>query len=162
MSTQAAKITESVVEQAALGWLESLDYQILAGPAIAPGEIGGERESYADAWLAGRLRGALGRINPAMPAAALEEAERKAQLTPHPTLIENNREFHRLMVEGVDVEYRDDEGAIRQGKVWIVDWAHPETTIGWRSISSRWPRPGTSGGRMWWSSSTDYRSRCWN
>jgi type I restriction enzyme R subunit len=30
--------TESIVEQAALAWLESLGYTILHGPDIAPGE----------------------------------------------------------------------------------------------------------------------------
>ncbi len=29
---------ESIVEQAALDWLESLGYNILSGPEIAPGE----------------------------------------------------------------------------------------------------------------------------
>lgn len=35
--------TESVVESAALGWLEALGYQVLHGPGIAVGEPGEER-----------------------------------------------------------------------------------------------------------------------
>jgi type I restriction enzyme R subunit len=70
MSREAAKITESVVEQAALGWLESLDYAILAGPEIAPGEPASERASYQECWLLDRLESALARVNPkATPAA---------------------------------------------------------------------------------------------
>lgn len=38
-----SSFTESVVEQAALAWLESLDYTILSGPEIAPGESEAER-----------------------------------------------------------------------------------------------------------------------
>ena len=36
-------VTESVIEQAALAWLESLGYAVLHGPDIAVGESGAER-----------------------------------------------------------------------------------------------------------------------
>jgi len=35
--------SESVVESAALAWLESLGYTIKHGPEIAPGELGGTK-----------------------------------------------------------------------------------------------------------------------
>lgn len=35
--------TESIVEDAALAWLESLDYAVLHGPDIAPGEPAADR-----------------------------------------------------------------------------------------------------------------------
>ena len=38
--------TESIVEEAALAWLEEMGYTILHGPEIAPGEAGAEREDY--------------------------------------------------------------------------------------------------------------------
>ena len=56
--------TESVVEDAALAWLEALDYQVLHGPDIAPGEPAAERNRYEDVVLAGRLREALERLLP--------------------------------------------------------------------------------------------------
>jgi hypothetical protein len=37
------KFTESVVEEAALAWLESLGYAVKHGPEIAPGEFFTER-----------------------------------------------------------------------------------------------------------------------
>jgi hypothetical protein len=37
MSAEPFKITESVVEPAALDWLRVLDYELLSAPAIAPG-----------------------------------------------------------------------------------------------------------------------------
>jgi len=40
--------TESVVEDAALKWLEGLGYAILNGPTIAPGELFAERAEYSD------------------------------------------------------------------------------------------------------------------
>ena len=38
--------SESIVEQAALAWLETLGYTILSGPDIAPGELQAERDEY--------------------------------------------------------------------------------------------------------------------
>lgn len=58
------RFIESVVEQAALAWLESLGYTILHGPEIAPGEAMAERDSYGQVVLEGRLRQALARLNP--------------------------------------------------------------------------------------------------
>ena len=56
MSTDAERITESVVEQVALAWLESLDYEIMAGLAIAPGETAAERSDYKQVFLFDRLQ----------------------------------------------------------------------------------------------------------
>ena len=53
-------INESVVEQAALAWLESLGYAILYGPEIAPGETSPERDHYGQVVLERRLWQALG------------------------------------------------------------------------------------------------------
>jgi len=56
--------TESVVEDAALAWLEGLGYGILAGPDIVPGELAVERDNYGQVVLEARLRQALARLNP--------------------------------------------------------------------------------------------------
>lgn len=74
-----ARVTESVVEEAALAWLEVLGYTVLHGPEIAPGKPGAERSdaNYRDVLLEGRLRQALVRLNPELPHEALEEAYRK-------------------------------------------------------------------------------------
>ncbi len=69
--------TESVVENAALDWFEALGYAVLPGAAIAPGEPGAERGSYADVVLRGRLRDAAA---PGDPPAEL--ARRDGRLTP--------------------------------------------------------------------------------
>ena len=69
--------TESVVEEAALAWLESVGWQVRNGAEIAPGEPAAERDDYGQVVLAQRLRDALARLNPALPAEALEDAFRK-------------------------------------------------------------------------------------
>lgn len=69
--------TESTVEQATLDWLAELQYGMLHGPDIAPGEPAAERASFGNLVLLDRLRMALARINPQIPAAALDDALRK-------------------------------------------------------------------------------------
>src|SRR5262249_49145414 len=121
-----ARFCESTVEEAVLGWFEDLGYSVLHGPDIAPGEPNAERASYCDVVLLDRLRVALARINPTIAADALEEAMRKVLRTESPSLVENSRRFHRMLVEGIDVEYRRPDGSIAGDKVWLVDFARPE------------------------------------
>ena len=55
---------ENNVELAALEYCAELGYHTLHGPTIAPGEQLAERASYEDVFLWGRLRDAIGLINP--------------------------------------------------------------------------------------------------
>lgn len=114
--------TESIVEDAALAWLEALGYAVLHGPTIAFGEIGAERSdpNYRDVILERRLREALFRLNPELPVEALEDAFRKLIQADAATLIERNRALHRMLVDGVDVEYRrKDLPAPRPGHFFV-------------------------------------------
>ena len=106
---------ESVVEGAALAWLGALDYTVHHGPDIACGEPGAERRdpAYRDVVLERRLRDALTRLNPTLPADALEDAFRKLTRLDGPTLEVRNRAIHRLLVDGVAVEYRANDGSVR-------------------------------------------------
>jgi len=118
--------SESVVEQATLAWLESVGWAIVGGAEIAPGEPGAERESYTQVILERRLRDALARLNPALPSDALDEAFRKLIRVDGADLIQRNRALHRLLVDGVTVEYRDGEGAIRGAQARVIDFDQPE------------------------------------
>jgi len=117
---------ESVVEEAGIDWLKGLGYKYLPGPDIACDGAHPERGSYADVVLVERLRSALVSINPRIPAEALEDAFRKVTRPDSPSLIVNNRQFHKMLADGVDVEYRDKEGRIVGDKVWLVDFANLE------------------------------------
>lgn len=99
---------ESIVEQAALTWLAELNYTILYGPDIAPGEPAAARADYRDVILLAHLRAALARINPHLPADAIDEAVRKVQRSGSGSLLANNHAFHRLLTEGIDLTYRPD------------------------------------------------------
>ena len=118
--------TESVVEQAALAWLEALGYTILSGPEIAPGEPAAEREDYEQVILESRLRQALQRLNPQVPADALEEAFRKLTRPDMPSLVANNHLIHRYLVDGVPVEYQRADGSIGGDLVRVLDFEVPE------------------------------------
>ncbi len=118
--------TESVIEQAALAWLESMGYLILAGLDIAPGELASERDNYGQVVLEYRLRQALARLNPQVPADALEEAFRKLTRPDTPSLVANNHALHKYLVEGVPVEYQRADGSIGGDLVRVFDYDEPE------------------------------------
>jgi type I restriction enzyme R subunit len=120
--------SESVVEQASLAWLEALGYAVLHGPHIAAGELTAERSdpNYRDVLLESRLRLALVRHNPDLPPEALDDAYRKMIKSDAPTLIERNRAAHRMLVEGVTVEYPRKDGSIAGAQARILDFDDPE------------------------------------
>jgi len=119
-------VTESVVEQAALGWFESLGFDVRKGADISPGSDSPLRTSYEDVVLEPRLRAAMRKINDHLPEDAIEQAVRVATRPPEPTLEQNNRWFHRLLTDGIDVEYRTTDGGTRGDKAWLVDFDKPE------------------------------------
>jgi len=108
-------ITESEVEEAALEILEELGYEVVHGPDIAPDGTSPERQSYADVLPLGRLKDAVDRLNPKAPRETKEEAIRQILRSESPDLVLNNRRFHKMLADGVDVEYRLPAG--RQEKV---------------------------------------------
>jgi type I restriction enzyme R subunit len=118
--------TESVVEQAALEWLEALGYGIAHGPEIGCGQPGAERDDWAQVVLEGRLRQALQRLNPKVPASALEEAFRKLTRPDSPSLVAGNHAMHRLLVEGVPVECPRPDGSLGGNIVRVIDFDNPE------------------------------------
>ena len=118
----SARFTESEVEDAALDWLADCGWGIAHGPAIAPDTPGAERTDYGTVVLEGRLREALDRLNPDLPAEALDDACRKLTRPEGATVEARNRTFHRMVVDGVTVEHRTHDGQIRGAQVRIVDF----------------------------------------
>ena len=115
-------ITEDDVEQLAVGWLEDVDWQTVNGLEIAPESGGAERDSFEAVILERRLRDSLERLNPDLGIEALEDAYRKLT-NPNGTSIElKNESFHRMLVDGVNVEYRDVDGRIRGAQVGVIDF----------------------------------------
>ena len=118
-------ITENEIEQIALDILnEDLGYTVLYGPDLAEGKSK-ERE-YTEVVLQQRLRNAIDRLNPVIPADAREEAFKKALRTATISLFENNQAFHRMLTEGIDVKFGIGDGKAKTDKVWLIDFANPE------------------------------------
>ena len=119
-------IDESDIEQTALDWLSDLGYTVLHGPDIAPDTADAERSRYEDVVLPQRLRDAIARLNPNLPAESQEEAVQRILSPNSPALVQNNRTIHRMLVDGVEVEYRDSDGATRGGGAQLVDFENFE------------------------------------
>jgi type I restriction enzyme R subunit len=119
--------TESDAEASALAWLEALGYTVLHGPEIAAGAPAAERTdpNYRDVILEGRARKALARLNPGLPSEALDDAYRKLTRSDAPTLLERNRAAHRMLVDGVTVEYRRPDGSIAGTQARMLDFERP-------------------------------------
>ena len=118
--------TESVVEEAALAWLEALGYTIISGPDIAPETPEAERDSWDKVILERRLRLAMQTLNPDLPPSAIEDAYRKLERPDLPSLVGNNHAIHKYLVEGVSVEYERPDGSIGGALVRLLDFDNVE------------------------------------
>ena len=119
-------MTEDQLEQEALETLGELGYKHLYGPDIAHDGPDPERESYRDVVLGMRLRDAVARLNPSMPAAVREDAVLQVLNLGLPVQLSANRHFNRLLVGGAPVQYQKD-GETRGDFVRLIDWVNPES-----------------------------------
>src|ERR1700733_3957148 len=117
------RLNESIVEHAALDWFGELGSLVGYGPPLEPGEPGAERDSFGEVVLVGRLREAIRRLNRSIPDDAREEALRKVLRVATPSLTHTNRAFHRMLRDGVPVEYPRADGSIAGDHVRLVDFA---------------------------------------
>ncbi len=119
------RITENHIEEFAIELLEKHGYEYIYAPNIAYDGETPERENYGQVLLLDRLRRAVRRINPTIPAEMQEEAIREIQRISSLDLIVDNERFHRYLTEGVSVSYHQDGGE-RGDLVWLVDFNNPE------------------------------------
>ena len=114
--THMTPIFESDIEQFVIELLQSQGFEYLS-----PEEQEAERKDLGEVVLINRLRNAIERLNPALGADVKEQALRQVLNLPSQNLIDNNEAFHRMLTEGIEVEYLAD-GNIRGDKVWLIDW----------------------------------------
>lgn len=119
-----AKLCESAIEEMAIEELQSLGYAYISGVDLAPDALNPERNSYGDILLIGRLTAALHNLNPTIPNDAIQSAVRKLSRIATSNLLADNEQFHKMLVDGVPVEYRKD-GDIKGDYVHVVDFQNP-------------------------------------
>ncbi|EWS61218.1 Type-1 restriction enzyme R protein [Methylibium sp. T29-B] len=129
-----AFLSEAAVEHALLDQLRALDYSIEREEDIGPDGHRPERESHDEVVLKKRFEDAVARLNPGLPLEARQDAIRKVTQSELPSLLEENRRLHKLMTEGVDVEYYADDGTLTAGKVALIDFEHTEQND-WLAVS---------------------------
>ena len=127
-------LSEAEVEQALLAQFQTLGYCIECEENIGPDGKRPERESHAEVVLQKRFKAAVARLNPALPQEAQAEAVRQVLQSELPSLLEENRRLHKLLTEGVDVEYDASDGTLTAGKVWLIDFDRPENND-WLAVS---------------------------
>jgi type I restriction enzyme R subunit len=113
--------TEDFLEEAAIEILQELGYEYVFAPDISCDGEYPERKDYREVFLEQRVKDALFRINRDLPTEALEDAYRQIITFNSPMLEENNRYFHKLLVEGIEVSYKE-KNVIRTKRAYIIDF----------------------------------------
>ena len=117
--------TESDLELVVLEYLQTQGWALVYGPEIAPGEPSSERSDYRDVVLTGRLRAAVARLNPELPADALDEVVKTVLRPESQSLMTENWRAYQLLTQGVPVQYRAADGSIREVRAQLINWADP-------------------------------------
>ncbi|MCX6937291.1 MAG: type I restriction endonuclease subunit R [Verrucomicrobia bacterium] len=115
-------ITEDQLEQQCLGWFRENGWQTVFGPDIAHDGAAPERASYREVVLVLRFTRALARLNPGVPAAVLDEAVQRLLKLDHPVAEQRNRDFHRLLLTGIKVSWREGD-AVKHEDLRLVDFS---------------------------------------
>ena len=113
---------ELTAELAAAAWFEAVRICVMSASDLTDERQFGPECVILSTVLSGVIR----RLNPELSQVAIEEVLRILSRPPYPTLIQNNRWFHTLLTDGVEVEYRDAKsGETRGGRARLVDFETP-------------------------------------
>ncbi|MCG3165042.1 MAG: hypothetical protein POELPBGB_00802 [Bacteroidia bacterium] len=118
-------ITENIIEESAIELLQSQGWEYANGKEISPEGLFCERENYQQIILINRLRSAVTKINPHIPADAQKAAVQRVNRIYSPVLLHNNEEFHKLLVEKVKVPFQEN-GYERSHEVALIDFENIE------------------------------------
>ncbi len=117
-------ITENIIEASAIEILQSQGWEYANGTELSPGGLFCERENYHQIVLTHRLKVALTKINPHIPADAREAAIQKVLRIHSPELLHNNEEFHSQLIEKIKIPYQQ-SGYERSYEVALIDFENP-------------------------------------
>lgn len=108
--------TENMLEEACIDILKERGYEH---------HFSSERSDYKEVILVDRVKDALFKHNKDLPQEALDEAYRQIITFNSPMLEENNRRFHKLLTEGIEVSYKEKD-EIRTKRAYIIDFENPK------------------------------------
>ncbi|MFK5938593.1 MAG: type I restriction endonuclease subunit R [Sulfurimonas sp.] len=117
-------INEDQVEQLAIEWFKELGYDYQLGYDIAPDSEHPERKNYQQVLLSKRLHVALQKLNPTLPKSAIDEAVHLLEKPQHATLIQNNRAFHKMLLQGIAVDVKGNDET-KGDVVKLIDFENP-------------------------------------
>ncbi|WP_245521786.1 type I restriction endonuclease [Rhizobium leguminosarum] len=115
---------DGIVEKPALALLRELGWQHVDLHGEVPGSANPTgRTSFQQAFLPARLKAALRRLNPNLPAEALTRAEAEITRDRSAMLpVAANREVLLLIRNGIPVQVRRDDGKFDDLLVRVIDW----------------------------------------
>ena len=111
-----SKIFESDIEKFVVELLQKQEYEYLP-----PEEQEAERQSLSEVVLKKRLKRAMDNLNPSVSEDAREQAFKQILNLPSQNLIDNNEVFHKMLTDGITVEYMGEQG-IRGDSVRLIDY----------------------------------------
>ncbi|RUO22606.1 DEAD/DEAH box helicase [Aliidiomarina iranensis] len=114
-------MTEDQLEQQCLAWFAEGGWEIGHGPDIAHDGPNPERSDYKQVLLFADLEAAIQRINPHLPASALEQVVAVVRKPESLDTVVSNRAFHRLLLEGVPVEYKRNDKVVHD-RAFLIDF----------------------------------------
>ena len=116
----------TLTEQPVIDWLKEMGYDYEFGPDLAPGQVLGERESFREVVLVGRLKRSIRRLNSDLQETAIEDAVNSIVKFEHPNLEIANKEIYKMLTQGVKIDIRDKDGEERGRLVRVFDFDNPQ------------------------------------
>jgi type I restriction enzyme, R subunit len=118
-------ITEDKLEQLAIQWFQDTGWIYAHGPDIAPEGAAPERADFREVVLKARLAEAVARLNPALTPEAVDEVVQLVSKPDQPSLGQNNHSFHRLVMEGVKLNFTNKDGEADSDHAQLIDFQQP-------------------------------------
>ena len=117
---------DTLAEQPVIEWLKGLGYEYAFGPEISPGGPLMERSDYRQPVLEERLKRSLKRINPDIPDNILSQVFNQIAKYHHPDLEMGNKEMYEMIIRGVRIDVKNEQGEIKGKIAKIIDFDHLE------------------------------------
>lgn len=108
-------------EQKCLPCFAELGWEVFYGKDIAPKTPNAMRQSYTEVLLQDVLVQQLERLNPHLPPDCLSQVVHQLRKPSTPDLLANNRTFHKQLLEGVTVHYKEN-GDSKEDTAFLVDF----------------------------------------